>query len=285
MSSRSCITWPRRSRWCCATPGSSTRRSGSASSSQVLYEISRRLAAAEDTGQMLSLLIEETVGLLGGRGGRIRLLEGEDLVVGARTRSAARIMARPRIRVGESLSGIVVATGRPVAVEDLQNDTRYDAARQGGRDPAGFPGIPGRAAPDPAGEPSAVSSSSARIDGGSAPRTSRSCPLSATTRRVAIHKARLYAESRAREEEVTKLYEVTAHLAATLDVDSVLDQIVAKTIDLLGCDASGVYVSRRGRGAASPSVAASTSRRPHPGSRAEVRARASPGARSRSGGP
>ena len=65
---------------------------------------------------------------------------------------------------------------------------------------------------------------------------------------LAIHKARLYEESRAQKEEATKLYEVTAHLATTLDVDSVLDQIVAKTIDLLGCDASGVYVHDQARG-------------------------------------
>jgi GAF domain-containing protein len=50
---------------------------------------------------------------------------------------------------------------------------------------------------------------------------------------LAIHKAQLYEETRAQKEEATKLYGITAHLATTLDVDSVLDQVVAKTIDLL----------------------------------------------------
>jgi GAF domain-containing protein len=50
------------------------------------------------------------------------------------------------------------------------------------------------------------------------------------------------------KEGATKLYGITAHLATTLDVDSVLDQVVAKTIDLLGCDASAVYVHDEARG-------------------------------------
>ena len=65
---------------------------------------------------------------------------------------------------------------------------------------------------------------------------------------LAIHKAQLYEETRAQKEEATKLYGITAHLATTLDVDSVLDQVVAKTIDLLGCDASAVYVHDEARG-------------------------------------
>jgi PAS domain S-box-containing protein len=213
----------------------------------VLYEISRRLAAAEDTGQVLSLLIEETVGLLAVEAAGIRLLEGEDLVVGARTRSAARIMARPRIRVGESLSGIVVATGQPVAVEDLQNDTRYDAAHKAGAVQEGFKGF--------LGVPLQISGRTigCLLVFSKNRRRFSSEDISLLTAlgghaSVAIHKARLYAESRARAAEVTKLYEVTTHLTATLDVDSVLEQIVAKTVDLLACDASGVYVSDESRG-------------------------------------
>lgn len=213
----------------------------------VLYEISRRLAAAEDTGQVLSLLIDETTGLLRVEAAGIRLLDGEDLVVGARTRSAARVMSRPRIRVGESLSGIVVATGEPVMVEDLREDTRYDLVHKAGSIAEGFQGFLGVPL---------------QING----RTIGCLLVFSRNRRrftpedisllsalgdhasLAIHKARLYAESRAREEEVSKLYAVTTHLTATLDVDSVLDQIVGKTIDLIGCDASAVYVPDGPRG-------------------------------------
>jgi PAS domain S-box-containing protein len=213
----------------------------------VLYEISRRLAAAEDTEQVLSLLVEETTGLLGVEAAGIRLLEGEDLVVGARTRSAARVMARPRIRVGESLSGEVVATGRPVMVEDLQKDTRYDPAHKAGAIEEGFRGflgVPLQISGRTIGCLLVFSKNRRRFS----PEDISLLTALGDHASVAIHKARLYAESRAREQEVTKLYEVTAHLTATLDVDSVLDQIVAKTVDLLACDASGVFVPDESRG-------------------------------------
>src|SRR6185436_17444095 len=60
---------------------------------------------------------------------------------------------------------------------------------------------------------------------------------------------RLYTESQARERDVTKLYEITSQLASSLDVDRILDQIVGKTVELLGSDAGGIYTydERRGR--------------------------------------
>ena len=51
----------------------------------VLYEISRRMSAAEDIGQVISLLVDEATGLLNVDAAGIRLVEGEDLVLGART--------------------------------------------------------------------------------------------------------------------------------------------------------------------------------------------------------
>jgi PAS domain S-box-containing protein len=213
----------------------------------VLYEISRRLAAAEDVGQVFSLLIDEATRLLNVEAAGIRLVDGEDLVLGARTRSAARLMARPRIRVGESLSGEVVATGRPVMVEDLQNDTRYDPAYKAGAIEEGFKGllgVPLLIAGRTIGCLLVFSKNRRRFS----PEDVSLLTALGDHASVAIHKNRLYAESQAREQEATKLYEVTAHLAATLDVDSVLDQIVEKTVSLLGCDASGVYVLDEARG-------------------------------------
>ena len=212
-----------------------------------LYEISRRLAAAEDTEQVLSLLVDETTGLLGVEAAGIRLLEGGHLVVGARTRSAARIMARPRIRVGESLSGEVVATGRPVMIEDLPKDTRYDPAHKAGAIAEGFQGflgVPLQISGRTIGCLLVFSKNRRRFS----PEDVSLLTALGDHASVVIHKARLYAQSRAREQEVTKLYEVTTHLTATLDVDSVLHQIVTKTVDLLGCDASGVFVPDESRG-------------------------------------
>jgi signal transduction protein with GAF and PtsI domain len=107
-----------------------------------MYEIARRLAV-HDTAELLDLLVNEASALLGVEAAGIRLLEGEDLVVSARTESAAPVMSRTRIKIGESLSGQVVATGEPVAVEDLVTDSRYDIAHRSGAVEQGFHGFLG----------------------------------------------------------------------------------------------------------------------------------------------
>ena len=70
----------------------------------------------------------------------------------------------------------------------------------------------------------------------------------ATQSALAIQNARLYGETTRREREATKLYEVTSQLASNLDVARVLDLITTKTIELLGCDAAGLYTYDEARG-------------------------------------
>ncbi len=109
-----------------------------------LYEVSRRLAAARDTEEVLSLLVNEATRLLDAEAAGIRLLDGEDdLVLGARSEAAAALMARHRIKVGESLSGRVVAMGAPLAVADLVEDTRFDPGHKQGAVAQGFHGFLG----------------------------------------------------------------------------------------------------------------------------------------------
>jgi signal transduction histidine kinase/DNA-binding response OmpR family regulator len=65
---------------------------------------------------------------------------------------------------------------------------------------------------------------------------------------TALEECRLYAETRAREREATQLYEVTAQLASSLDLNHVLDLITAKAVELVGCDSSGIYMYDAARG-------------------------------------
>jgi len=388
---------------------------------EVMYELARRLAAVEDTDQLLALLVDEAAGLLGAEAAGLRLVDGGELVIAARTDSAAALMTRPRIKLGESLSGRVVSTGEAMAVEDLVEDTRYDPADKQAAVDLGFHGYLGvplrlhggvigalnvftkqrrqftaddtallsaladqaslaihkarllREAEEARGVVEglyrvAVSMQTApgreerlrvftlgvheavgfdRIAvfllGGDGARLELATvfgeeerslppalPLSPAagvlfrvmeTRRpiavledadlalvppldadharhpylrarrfvvaplvvgeraigvaiadnkpsrrpispanvepfsllcqhlaTALEEARLYADSRAREQEATKLYEITSALASSLDADRILDQIVAKTVDLLGSDAAGIYMYDEARG-------------------------------------
>jgi len=65
---------------------------------------------------------------------------------------------------------------------------------------------------------------------------------------TALAVAQLYEETRAREREAAKLYEITAELASSLDADHLLDVITAKAIELLGCDASGIFTYNPDKG-------------------------------------
>jgi PAS domain S-box-containing protein len=110
---------------------------------EVLNDVSRRLAAAHDPQQVLTIIVNEAARLVGAEAAGIRLLDGDDLVVGARTESASTVMSRPRLKVGESLTGLVVARGAPVVVEDLAADTRYDPAHKQGALAQGYRGFIG----------------------------------------------------------------------------------------------------------------------------------------------
>jgi len=65
---------------------------------------------------------------------------------------------------------------------------------------------------------------------------------------LGIHKARLLADAQAREREATQLHEVTSLLASSLDADWILDQICARAVELLHCDAFGVHMPDPARG-------------------------------------
>jgi len=219
----------------------------------VMYALVRRMAAVQDADKLLPLRVEEAAG--------IRLLEGDELVLSARTTSAEDIMRRSRIKVGESLTGRVVSMGEPLAVEDLVEDRRLDPThtqRAVALGFHGFLGVPltlnGRViglldvytkqrrefTPDD------VSLLSALADQASVAITKKRLLREAEDARAAVE--RLYAEGHAREQEATKLYEITSQLASSLDVDRILDQIVGKTVDLLGSDAAGIYTYDERRG-------------------------------------
>jgi signal transduction histidine kinase/CheY-like chemotaxis protein/HPt (histidine-containing phosphotransfer) domain-containing protein len=56
-----------------------------------------------------------------------------------------------------------------------------------------------------------------------------------------LRSARLHEETERQARQATRLSEVAGQLASTLDLDRVLDQVTATTLDLLRADASGIY--------------------------------------------
>ena len=182
----------------------------------VLYALSRKLAAVHDTDALLSFLVEETRGLLGAEAAGIRLLEGEDLVVAARTESAAPLMASPRIKVGESLSGRVVATGQPVVSEDLHEDVRFNpASKRAALEEGfhGFLGVPLRIHDQAIGALNIYTKGSRRFTSDEISLLSALADQAS----LAIHRTRLLREAEAGRHLVERLYRVAVSMQASWD--------------------------------------------------------------------
>jgi PAS domain S-box-containing protein len=208
---------------------------------EVLYDISRRLAAVHDTDQILTLIVNEAERLLGVEAAGIRLLEGEDLVVRARTESAAAIMSRPRLKVGESLTGQVVAQGRPITVEDLVTDTRYDPAHKRGALALGFHGflgVPLQVQGTVIGALNIYSRGRRRFT----PDEISLLSACADQAAIAIENARLYDASRAQVSRMRRLAELSQLVTSSLDFQKVMDVVTQSVLDLLQADLVRLWV-------------------------------------------
>ncbi len=77
-----------------------------------LLDINTKIGALAPTDALLASIAEEAARLLGVDNAGFRLLDGDELVLAGVAGSAGETMLKPRIKVGESFSGKVVATGR-----------------------------------------------------------------------------------------------------------------------------------------------------------------------------
>ncbi len=110
---------------------------------ETLNEVSRRLASVHDTDQILSLIVGETSRLVNAEAVALRLLEGDEFVLSARTEAAAPLTRRERVTAAGSLSGLIVRERTPIVIEDLRAESRYEAAHTRGAAELGFRGFLG----------------------------------------------------------------------------------------------------------------------------------------------
>ena len=90
--------------------------------SDALYRVSNLLASAHDTDEVLDLIVNEAVRLLGTSFCHIRLLEGDELVVRVATGPGGEYImehdATVKVGEGTSLTGHVWATKKPLSGKD-----------------------------------------------------------------------------------------------------------------------------------------------------------------------
>ncbi|OGR98842.1 MAG: hypothetical protein A2V88_05695 [Elusimicrobia bacterium RBG_16_66_12] len=88
-----------------------------------LVAVSRRLTAELDLPALLGSISEAAAEIFDGEAG-FRLAEGEWLVRVGATPGALTAMASERVRIGESISGMVAATARPYVTTDAAADSQ-----------------------------------------------------------------------------------------------------------------------------------------------------------------
>jgi len=199
----------------------------------VLLQATQSLAASIDLEQSLQAIAQQASAISDARAVRLFLLEGEPPVlrwrmgVGVPPEDEQHIV----IPVGESFSGEVAATGKPLAVPDCRGDRRlrysHYVMKYG---LISYLGLPIK--------------SEGRVVGvlvfnTEAPRSYSEAEISflsafADQAAIAIENARLFAATERAAREARSLYEVAHSLATSLDVVDVLQLIAVKTTELLG---------------------------------------------------
>ena len=89
-----------------------------------LLAIGRELSRIQPVEPLLNRVAEACGRLFDAESAAFRLRDGEDLQVCGTWGAAKDLMPSPALKVGESLTGIVAATGEPLIVDDPGNDPR-----------------------------------------------------------------------------------------------------------------------------------------------------------------
>ena len=202
-----------------------------------LFEINTKIEGLAPTETLLASIAEEAARLLSVDNAGFRLLDGDELVLAGLAGTAAETMVRPRLKVGESLSGQVVASGRPLNCElaDVPDVVHEHLAASRRLGYTTFLGVPLRV-----GE-RAVGVLSFR---GRRPFTRRDQELAeafAGQAAIALEHARLYRETERQAERMTALAGLGRLLSETLDFDRVAQRVADSVCTLLRARSSCLY--------------------------------------------
>jgi signal transduction histidine kinase len=189
----------------------------------------------------LSRITEEAAHLLGVEGAGLRLIEGDEMVRVAAYGPEGAVMARERLKLGESLSGHVAESGRPVIVNDPDDEPSQDPVYRATAERHGFRswlGVPLRDQERVIG----VLVMQSRTEHRFGPADVRLLEAFAGQATVAIENAQLYEREHERRRQLEAVREVTAWLASETDLATLLERISRLATELLGVRSVAVYL-------------------------------------------
>ena len=209
---------------------------------ETLLEISRQLSRILPLENLLGKMAEACGSLLDSDSVGIRVVDGDDLVLKGVWGDAQTAMPNARIKIGESLTGTVVATGKPLLLSDPANDPRIAPAsrvaylRGGYR---AFLGVPLKIGEQVLG---ALSIRTLRAEGFSSEDVSIATAFAAQAA-IALENARLYREAEARADKLKALSALTRLMTSAEGASEVCQAVARAATTLLGAASTRVSVA------------------------------------------
>jgi GAF domain-containing protein/CheY-like chemotaxis protein len=206
-----------------------------------LLEINKKIGLMVPTDTLASSIAEEAARLLDVDNAGFRLVEGDELVLAGLAGTAQETMRRPRLKIGQSLSGLVVREGRTVVL-DLPSpiDEHAEASRRLGY--VAFLGVPLTVADRTTG---VLTFRGRRMF------TARDRELAeafAGQAAIAIEHARLWRAATQQAQRMQALADVGRVLSETLDPEAVGRRVVESVCALLAAQSSALYRLEPGSG-------------------------------------
>ena len=201
-----------------------------------LLDINTKIGAMAPTDALLSSIAEEAARLLDVDNAGFRVLDGDELVLAGVAGSAGETMLKPRIKVGESFSGKVIATGRAMRgeVSDVADIVPEHVTAQRRLGYTHILGVPLRLGNRTIG---ALAFRARR------PFTDLEQELAeafAGQAAVAIEHSRLFHEATRRGREAGELAKLAGTLTQTLKLEDVAERIVEALVPLFGVRAANL---------------------------------------------
>ncbi|GAB4541046.1 MAG: GAF domain-containing protein [Anaerolineae bacterium] len=210
--------------------------------SEALNKISQSVTATLDLQETLTLVTDHTTRLLGVSATSVALYDEDrgDLWFAAASGAGAEYMLGRRLAMGQGIAGWVAEHGEALMVPDVSRDPRfYDQFdRQSGFTTTSILCVPLKAKRQTIGVIEVMNKEGTAFD----QEDLRLLRLIAIPAATAIDNARLFESEVRRRYEAETLREATAALASTLDLNNVLDSILAHLEQVVPYDSACVFL-------------------------------------------
>jgi GAF domain-containing protein len=205
---------------------------------EALLEVGSELSRIQPVESLLSRIAEVCGRLFHSNSVTFRLVEGDELVTSAIWGHTEEILPSLGLKIGQSLTGIVAATGQPVVVRDPISDPRLIPAHREGYRRLGvraFLGVPVKTGDQLTG---VLSIRTSRESGFSADDVQLATAF-ASQAAIAIENARLFSLEQEREAYLSALLEINKKIGAVGPTEALLTSIAEEAARLLDVDNAG----------------------------------------------